>query len=175
MARLVYDFNPVTHITIGTVGSPGQRVFYLQASQGSTLVTLKIEKEQAYHLAAALDQLLHRLAQKYPGLLEGESVYHDTGLQHPIEPDFTVGQIGLGYDEDQNLLILAAYQLPSDPEEPEDIAIARFWATPGQMRALSERAKEAVVAGRPICPLCKEPIDPEGHFCPGGNGDGQKY
>jgi len=175
MAWLVCDLKPVTHITVGTVGPPGRRVFYLQASQGSTLVTLKIEKEQAYNLAAALDQLLQGLVQKYPGLLEEESIYHDTRLQQPIEPEFAVGQIGLGYDEGQNLLILVAYQLPSDPEEPEDIAIARFWATPGQMRALSERAKEVVAAGRPICPLCKEPIDPEGHFCPRGNGDGQKY
>jgi len=175
MARLVYDLNPVTHITVGTVGPPGQRVFYLQASQGGTLVTLKIEKEQAYHLSAALDQVLQGLAQRDPNLLEEESIYHDTRLQQPIEPEFVVGQIGLGYDETQNLLIIIVYQLPPDPEEPEDIAIARFWATPGQMRALSERAKEAVVAGRPLCPLCKEPIDPEGHFCPGGNGDGQKY
>jgi len=175
MAWLVCDLKPVTHITVGTVGPPGRRVFYLQASQGSTLVTLKIEKEQAYNLAAALDQLLQGLVQKYPGLLEEESIYHDTRLQQPIEPEFAVGQIGLGFDEGQNLLILVAYQLPSDPEEPEDIAIARFWATPGQMRALSERAKEVVAAGRPICPLCKEPIDPEGHFCPRGNGDGQKY
>ncbi len=175
MAWLAYDLNPVTHITVGTVGPPGRRVFYLQASQGTTLVTLKIEKEQAYHLAAALDRLLEELTQKYPGILEEESVYHDTELQHPLEPEFVVGQMGLGYDEEQNLLILVAYQLPSDPEAPEDIAIARFWATPGQMRALSERAKEEVAAGRPICPLCKEPIDPEGHFCPRGNGDGQKY
>jgi uncharacterized repeat protein (TIGR03847 family) len=175
MARLVYDLNPVTHITVGAIGPPGQRVFYLQASQESTLVTLKIEKEQAYHLAAALDRLLQALDQKYPGLLEEESIYHDTRLQHPIESEFVVGQIGLGYDEEQNLLILVAYQLPLDPEEPEDIVIARFWATPGQMQALGESAMEAVAAGRPICPLCKEPIDPEGHFCPGGNGDGQKY
>lgn len=175
MAWLAYDLKPVTHITIGTVGPLGQRIFYLQASEGSTLVTLKIEKEQAYHLAAGLDQVLEGLVQRDPDLLEGESIYHDTRLKEPIEAEFVVGQIGLGYDAEQNLLVLVAYQLPPDPEEPEDIAIARFWATPGQMRALSERAKEAVAAGRPICPLCKEPIDPEGHFCPGGNGDGQKY
>jgi uncharacterized repeat protein (TIGR03847 family) len=175
MAWLAHDLQPVTHITIGTVGPPGQRVFYLQASQGSTLVTLKIEKEQAYQLALALDQLLQGLVQKYPDLLEGESLYHDTRFQQPIEPEFIVGQMGLGYDEDQNLLILVAYQLPPEQEEPEDIAVARFWATPGQMQALGERAKEEVAAGRPLCPLCKEPIDPEGHFCPGGNGDGQKY
>ena len=175
MAQLVYDLNPVTHITVGTVGPLGERVFYLQASQGTTLVTLKIEKEQAYHLAAGIDQLLQGLAQGDTDLLEEESIYQDTRLHQPIEPEFIVGQIGLGYDEAQKLLILVAYQLPPDPEEPEDIAIARFWATPGQMRALSECAQDAVAAGRPICPLCKEPIDPEGHFCPGGNGDGQRY
>jgi uncharacterized repeat protein (TIGR03847 family) len=175
MVRLIYDLNPVTHITVGTVGPPGQRVFYLQASQGSTLVTLKIEKEQAYHLSAALDQVLQGLALRDPNLLEEESLYHDTRLQQPIEPEFVVGQIGLGYDETQNLLIIIVYQLPPDPEEPEDIALARFWATPGQMRALSECAKDTVASGRPLCPLCKEPIDAEGHFCPGGNGDGQKY
>jgi uncharacterized repeat protein (TIGR03847 family) len=50
--------------------------------------------------------------------------------------------------------------------------VARLWAGLPQMRALSRAAQEVVSQGRPICPLCGQPIDPEGHFCPRSNGHG---
>ena len=34
------------HFTAGTVGPPGQRVFYLQAGAAAQLVTLRCEKQQ---------------------------------------------------------------------------------------------------------------------------------
>ena len=38
MPGLRFDLNPVTHITLGAIGEPGQRVFYLQARAGGDLV-----------------------------------------------------------------------------------------------------------------------------------------
>jgi uncharacterized repeat protein (TIGR03847 family) len=92
---------------------------------------------------------------------------YDLVLQEPIEPLFRVGQMGLGYDEDADMLIIVAQELTDDSEE---MSVARFWASRAQMKALSEHSLEVVEAGRPVCPLCDNPIDPEGHFCPRRNG-----
>ncbi len=176
MSQLVCDFKPVTHITIDTIGPPGNRTFFLQASQDLQVVTLVIEKEHAHALAAGIDRLLEQLDDLYPekALAGVEVGAVDLELRHPVDPLFLVGQLGLGYAEMEDLLVVVAYQLPSDPDRPEDVLIARFWATREQMRALSQHAHDVVAAGRPACALCGEPMDPDGHFCPRGNGDGQK-
>ena len=37
-------------------------------------------------------------------------------------------------------------------------------------RAFVRRALAVVAAGRPDCPFCGQPMDPEGHVCPRANG-----
>jgi uncharacterized repeat protein (TIGR03847 family) len=37
-------------------------------------------------------------------------------------------------------------------------------------RGFAERAERVVAAGRPPCPLCNLPLDPQGHICPRQNG-----
>ncbi|MFQ6015695.1 MAG: DUF3090 domain-containing protein [Anaerolineae bacterium] len=163
------NLNPVSFITIGTIGSPGQRTFYLQASQKRTVVSLVIEKEHAQALAMAVDELLEELDKEYPR--QEEILDVDMGLLLPVEPQFRVGRLGLGYDEEEDRLIVAAQELIPEEEEGKTPSVARFWATRAQMRALSRRAKEVVAAGRPLCILCHRPLDPRGHFCPKRNGD----
>jgi uncharacterized repeat protein (TIGR03847 family) len=170
MARKLTDLNPVSRITIGAIGEPGQRVFLLQASQGSSIITLKIEKEQARVLASSTIELLEELDQKYPRTYSklDKPLTSDLMLQQPVEPEFVVGQIGLGYDQDQDFVVLVVQEVQL--ERGGEPATARFWATRAQMRALSDHTLEVVNQGRPICPLCDSPIDPEGHFCPKSNG-----
>jgi uncharacterized repeat protein (TIGR03847 family) len=57
MARNL-DVNPVSVVTVGTVGEPGQRVFYLQARHGLTTVTIETEKEQVRALALGIHNFL---------------------------------------------------------------------------------------------------------------------
>jgi uncharacterized repeat protein (TIGR03847 family) len=169
MAQEFYDLNPVSRITADAIGPPGKRVFYLQASTQEEIVTLLVEKEQVQALAISVDQMLEELEKREPGSeppLPSISQY-EMLLQEPVEPLFRVGQIGLGYDEDMDLLIIVAQELTDDPDE---MSVARFWATREQVKALSEHSLRVVNAGRPICPLCNQPIDPEGHFCPRENG-----
>jgi len=171
MAGEVFEMNPVSRITIEAVGSPGQRVFLLQASQGTETITLKIEKEQAQVLAHSIEQLLEELDERFPRPISKmeEPLASELMLREPIEPLFPAGQMGLGYDESEDALVLVAQELTA--EEEEDTArIARFWATRGQMRAISRHALDVVALGRPICPLCSRPMDPDGHFCPKSNG-----
>jgi len=173
MAHLVCDFNPADRITMETVGPPGRRVFYLQASQGLQVVTLFFEKEQAQALASGLLQLLDNLEADHPeDEAEVEAILTlQMNLQQPVEPEFRIGQMGIGFDEDSGYVVVIAYELIL--EQDQDIGVARFWITREQARALAQHALEVVEAGRPTCPLCGEPIDPEGHFCPRGNGHGK--
>jgi probable phosphomutase (TIGR03848 family)/uncharacterized repeat protein (TIGR03847 family) len=168
-ANILYDLNPVTQITVGAVGVPGKRTFYLQGRQGRTLVTLTAEKEQVAALSTGIDQLLDRLGW---GGRAVQVTAAEMELSEPIEPLFRIGQLGLGYDAEQNLLVLVAYELPQE-EEAATVNVVRFWASQEQMRALARHSAAIVAAGRPICVLCGRPIDPQGHFCPKRNGHGE--
>jgi uncharacterized repeat protein (TIGR03847 family) len=171
MAGEVIELHPVSRITIDAMGPPGQRVFLFQASQGTQTVTLKIEKEQAQVLAHSIDQLLEELAERFPRQISKmeEPLASELMLREPIEPLFAIGQMGLGYDETEDALVLVVQELTTEEEAP-GARIARFWATRGQMRAISRHTLDVAAKGRPICPLCSRPMDPEGHFCPKSNG-----
>ncbi len=172
MPNEVFDLNPISHITAGAVGEPGQRVFYIQARQGSKLVTLVCEKQQVAALALGVEQLLEQLAEKDPDRLGpvDQIIEMDMSLEEPLEPAFRVGQMGLGFDEDRNLLVLVAQELLPEDADPATASTARFWGTAVQMRTMAKHAQEVVAAGRPLCPLCGAPMDAEGHFCPRKNG-----
>ncbi len=170
MAGELVDFNPVSRITIGSVGPPGQRIFLLQANQGNSMITLKLEKEQAVVLASSTIELLEELDEKYPRSKSKfeKPLSSDLILREPMEPTFVIGQIGLGYDKENDLVVLVVQEVQF--EGLEKPATARFWASRPQMQALGDHTLEVASQGRPICPLCDSPMDPEGHFCPRSNG-----
>ena len=172
MASTEYDLNPVSRITTGAIGPAGQRVFYLQARQESTLVTLIVEKMQMQSLANGLEQFLLELAQQYPDLPEasGDFQERDMELEQPIDPAFRVGQLGLGYDRSADRVVLVAHELQPEGGDPEQVAVARFWCTRSQLRAMGQWGLELAGRGRPICGNCGEPLEPQGHFCPRSNG-----
>jgi len=58
--------------------------------------------------------------------------------------------------------------------ERADAGRARFWATREQMLSFARHGAAVCAAGRPRCPLCGNPIDPEGHVCPALNGHREK-
>lgn len=167
MARHI-ELNPVSHLTIGTVGPPGQRVFYIQGSKGTDLVSLIVEKQQAAMLASSVETLLDELSQKHPQEDVHEPIWTDMRLREPIEPLFRVGNIGLGYNEEVGRLAIVAYELVG--EEEEEPNVVSFWTSRAQAGAMAKQAMEVVLAGRPICGNCGKPMDLEGHFCPNRNG-----
>ena len=155
-----FDLRDVDHLTTGTVGQPGERVFYLQARGDGRLVTLKLEKTQVAALVRYLGTLLADLPPP-------DELPHDLGLLQPIEPEWVVGTLGVSYDEDTDRFVLLAEELV---EEDEEGAAARISATRDQIAALVLHGAEVVEAGRPPCPLCGEPLDAEGHVCVRLNG-----
>ena len=158
-----FEFDAPDHFTVGAVGPAGQRVFYLQARQARGLLTLKCEKEQVRALGDYLAGFLARLPAA-PG--EASS---DTALLEPVDAAWTVAALGAGYDEDAGRIVLEAREL-AEEDAGEEPAVARFHITRAQAAAFVERVRALVQAGRPICPACHQPKDPDGHVCPRGNG-----
>ena len=163
------ELNPVSHLTVGTIGPPGSRTFYLQGGRGSQTISLVIEKEQAVMLASSLESFLQELEEKHPLATRSsdESIMQDMRLREPVEELFRVGNMGMGFNETANQIVLVAYELVDEDEEPN---VVSFWANRSQMDSLVTRAREVVAAGRPICGNCGQPMNPEGHFCPNRNG-----
>lgn len=166
-ANIVHDLNPVSRVTVGAIGEPGQRTFFLQGRQGTTLISLVTEKEQMSSLAQGVTDLLSRLGERADAGTEVSE--YELALEQPVEPLFRIGQLGLGYDQENDLLVIVAYAIP-EQEDQEMVDVVRFWATRDQMRALARHVAEVASAGRPTCVLCGRPIDPQGHFCPRRNG-----
>ncbi|HEX9529675.1 MAG TPA: DUF3090 domain-containing protein [Acidimicrobiales bacterium] len=156
-----FDFPAPERITVGAVGPPGQRVFLLQASDGSDHVTLKVEKAQVSALATHLGRVLTELTRP-------AHMPEDLELAEPAEPAWVVGSLGIGYDEDNDRILLLAEEAVGEDAEG---AVARFALTREAAAALAVRGTRLVEAGRPPCPLCGYPLDPSGHACPRTNGN----
>lgn len=182
MARQLFVFDPPERFVAGTVGQPGDRTFYLQASGAGRTVSVSLEKLQVSVLAARLEELLEEVrrrgAGEVPAVVPRE--LEDTApLDAPVEEEFRVGTMGLAWDGDTARVVVEALaQTDSDTEtevEPlsdaeEGPAALRVRVSPQVARAFVQRAHRVVAAGRPPCPLCGLPLDPEGHICPRQNG-----
>jgi len=163
-----FDLRAVDHCTVGTVGDPGQRVFYLQAAGEGQLVALRLEKQQvgalAQYLRGALDDL--------PGLPE-DDLTEAGELIEPVITAWVVGSLGVAYDDTAERFVIAAEELVDEDDADElDAGRARFHLSRPQVAGFVRRADEVVQSGRPPCPICGGPMNPDGHVCPRSNGHG---
>jgi uncharacterized repeat protein (TIGR03847 family) len=161
-----HDYGPVNRIEAEAFGEPGQRTFRVFTANETEAAALWLEKEQLRALGRAIEEQLSRLkALRMNTEASGPEVAlafaGDAGLE------FRVGQMALGYDERQSLFLLLVYAVDDDEEGRPTFSCQ---ATPGQLRTLAERIEDVVNAGRPLCPLCGEPIDRAGHACIRTNG-----
>jgi uncharacterized repeat protein (TIGR03847 family) len=172
MSENEIDLHPVTHITTDAIGPPGKRVFYIQGWQEERTVTLIVEKLQIQSLAVGLEQFLAEVQEKYPDLPEASGDYQEEQMRihPPVDPIFRTGELGLGYDTDNDSIVLIAREIISEEQQTEEARVVRFWCTRSQMRAMCHWGIEIASRGRPICPQCGQPEEPEGHLCPKKNG-----
>lgn len=183
MTRQVFDFEAPDRFVVGTVGPPGDRTFFLQARQGSLITSVALEKAQVAALAERVDQLLDEAMDGRSE--EGEipetaspALADSAPLDVPIVEEFRVGAMALGWDEASRRVVVEAHAVDEEATEIPDIAddgpdgpdTLRVWMTPAYARAFAERARQVVEAGRPPCPFCSQPLDPDGHVCPRANG-----
>jgi uncharacterized repeat protein (TIGR03847 family) len=158
-----FELDPV-RFTTGAIGPPGERVFYLQGMQGSDVVSLRLEKQQV----AALAQYLRGALSDLP-VIEADDVPTEMGLIEPVIAEWVVGTMAVAYEQGEDRIVLQADELV-DEEAGEVGAHARFRLTRGQALAFCDHAESVVAAGRPPCPICGRPLDPDGHVCPRSNG-----
>lgn len=149
-----------TAFTAGTIGPPGQRVFYLQAQNGSSVSSVRLEKQQVSALAEYLAGMLHDLPAP-------ADVPPAPDLVEPVVPELTVGNIGVAYDNELDRIIIVAEELVAE-DEPEGDSL-RVVISRAQVRAFIERAEVLMAGGRPPCRVCGAPMDPAGHACPRAN------
>jgi uncharacterized repeat protein (TIGR03847 family) len=170
------EFDPVDDIGAGAFGRPGERTFVIQARKGAAVLSVLVEKEQVRLLAVEASQFLDRIAEEEPE--EPPSALEvGGGAVHEVEPLFRARLIGIGYDSERGLVLIelredAADEDDEDPPPPPDEAegrIARLYATRAQIRVMMRNGVAAVEGGRPHCPLCDFPMNPDGHICPRWN------
>jgi uncharacterized repeat protein (TIGR03847 family) len=178
----VYSYDPPERFVAGTVGQPGERTFYLQASGGGRTTSVALEKGQVSQLAERLDELLDEVLRRTAGstgvpAAAPAALADDGPLEQPLMEDFRVGAIALAWDHEDERVIIEAQQETDEPIEPltDDVpedgpGVLRVRISAAAARAFSKRALQVVSQGRPPCPLCGLPLDPAGHVCPRQNG-----
>ena len=183
---VVHRFDPPERFVAGTVGPPGQRTFFLQARSGSRITSVSLEKQQVAVLAERIDGLLDELLRDEGGAglvpaVAPASMEDTAPLEQPIEEEFRAGTMTLAWDPEAGRVVIEVFpftaaavvspeQVDEDFEEPEPDELLLVRIPPGAARAFVKRAAQVLEAGRPSCPFCGNPIDPDGHLCVRANG-----
>jgi uncharacterized repeat protein (TIGR03847 family) len=184
MARRRFIFDPPERFVAGTIGEPGDRTFFLQARDGTRIVSIVLEKIQVSVLADRLGELLEELERRGVPEATAAPAPADPGdtapLDEPLNEAFRAGSLTLGWDVDaERVLVEARAQdedgeaidpADDDDEDEDGPDLLRVRLSPVAAREFVARAERVVAAGRPPCPLCGAPLDPQGHICPRRNG-----
>ncbi|WP_030167762.1 DUF3090 domain-containing protein [Spirillospora albida] len=176
----VISYDPPDRFVAGAVGRPGERAFFLQARAGRRVTSVGLEKFQVTLLAERLEELLDEVLRAtgtapVPAVAPA-GLRDDAPLDQPVEEEFRVGAMALGWDAERERVVIEAQEVTEGDAEAElgvddpAIAVLRVRIGAAEARAFAERALRVVAAGRPPCPLCGLPLDAEGHVCPRQNG-----
>ncbi|TME80528.1 MAG: DUF3090 family protein [Chloroflexi bacterium] len=184
MPRRIFYFEQPERFVTGTVGQPGSRTFFLQAREGERVVSVVLEKAQVAVLADRLALLLDELGRRGLADTGGAAGQQDVEpLDEPLNEAFRAGTLSITWDGDREEVTIEAREQTEDEDleaaaqtvEIEDDAedgpdLVRVRLTAAAARAFAQRAATVVAAGRPPCPFCGQPLDPQGHLCPRRNG-----
>lgn len=179
MSRQIHVFRSPERFLAGTIGQPGEREFFLQVVDGRRILSVACEKQQVAVLADRLGSLITEVARRFGAQVGPESATaSDATLSTPVDAEFRVGTMGLAWDGEGSQVIVELLAL-SEEEVGEDIVLEdredgpdalRVFLSLAAARDFAKHAEKVVAAGRPPCPLCGNPLDPEGHVCPRLNG-----
>src|SRR3954453_1137620 len=102
VSRQVFLYDPPDRFVAGTVGLPGRRTFFLQATAGPRVTSVALEKTQVAALAERVEELLdegvRRSGGGAPGAAGGPPDVGDTApLDTPVEEEFRVGTMALAW------------------------------------------------------------------------------
>ena len=180
MSHRVIEFQEPARFTVGTVGQPGERTFFIQAEDGVRLISVSLEKSQVQALAERLAFMLKEIKQVVPTFALKPLPRDEKPLSTPIEEEFRVGLIGLAYDQSTELIQIDFQAINDEASEESEFVeiddlsndrdILRVSISPHEASRFSKRAVTVIGAGRLPCPFCGGPIDSRGHLCPRANG-----
>ena len=192
MAILVHRYDSPDRFVAGTVGQPGERTFFLQAREGNRITSVVVEKQQVSVLAEHLDRVLDEVVRRSGGGVNvppASSAPSDTDpLDAPITEEFRVGTMTIAWDPTINKVVIELFSNVEGEDEPgasaeapptaadepdaevnaDEVFVVKISAS--YARDFVARAQALVAAGRPPCPFCLQPLDPDGHICPRANG-----
>lgn len=161
------ELGPLIHISAEAIGRPGQRRFRLRAMNAAgESASLWLEKEQLAALGDAVETVLRDEGYRY------QRQPLDDRETMPVFPlsagiDTRIGQLSMGVNHENQRIVLVATET-ADPDEPGTTVSLEFEFRRGY--ELRREIADVVAAGRPPCPLCTAPMDPEGHVCVRSNG-----
>jgi len=162
-----YEVEGVTLLSPFAVGVPGKRTFFLVIGEKNNWVRIWVEKEHLQALAVAIEQLLLTLEQQEIAVpeKEGPPLSGETPSGLP-SAELDILQMTLGYEEEKATIEIISQRSGAHEESPVEVSCL---ITLGQLKTLGEKSTKLCAAGRPHCPICGGPIDPEGHVCPKEN------
>ncbi len=185
MAGRVYGFENPDRFVAGAIGQPGSRIFYLQAREGGRITSVALEKVQVALLAERLTELMKEVRARGADIPDELPVGapDQAPLDEPVVESFRVGTMAIVWDGNDETIVVEAREIGEDvndepdeavaeteDEEDDDSDLVRVRLRPHQALAFAQRALEVVAAGRPPCPFCGQPLNPEGHICLRRNG-----
>ncbi|HEX2499584.1 MAG TPA: DUF3090 domain-containing protein [Actinomycetes bacterium] len=127
MPREVFRYDVPERFVAGTVGQPGQRTFFLQASSGGRVTSVALEKEQVALLAERLDALLDEVSRRSGGAApvpaSAPQDHEDSApLDTPILEEFRVGTMTLAWEVDTETVVIEAQARTEAEESGEETA-----------------------------------------------------
>jgi uncharacterized repeat protein (TIGR03847 family) len=176
---MLRSFKEIDRFTVGTIGQPGDRTFFLQVRSGNTLISLSIEKSQVAAMAERLRYMLKEIRLVHPISAKPSLLRDSLPLETPVLDEFRVGSIAIFYDEESEMIQIDLRELNLNSEEEDaendlpllnDVEVVRVFISPTQANSFQDRADLVIAAGRQPCPFCSLPIDPQGHLCARANG-----
>lgn len=161
------ELGPLTHIAAEAIGQPGQRRFRLQAiSAGGDSVSLWLEKEQLAATGEAIESVLRHENYQYERV-PLDDIQHPPAFPLSADIEMQVGRLSMGVNRNSRGIVLVCAEAANPDESGETVSMEFDFRRGHELR---RQIGEVVAAGRPPCPLCGEPLDPEGHVCPRSNG-----
>jgi uncharacterized repeat protein (TIGR03847 family) len=153
----------VQRLRAEALGEPGQRRFRLIVSVNDETWIIWMEKQQMQALGMAIGQILQQVPSSGPDLDSGAA---PGGFDENTNNQFRLGRVELGFEESSDRIVIHAFDVQDDDSGPGlNMRLSR-----GQSRDLIRDAASLAAAGRPMCPMCGQPMDADGHVCPEQNG-----
>lgn len=175
MSREIFNLDEVDRFVLGTVGTPGERQFFIQVKKAGQVFSFALEKGQAQALADRFKEIM-----KDARINQGATMRDVNPLESPIESEFSLGVMAITWQHDTQLIRFEAQGLNNSngdevfedlvSEDVEDAPpLLKLLLTPTQVRTFVLRAISVIKAGRQPCMFCGGPMNLDGHICPRAN------